>query len=213
LVTPSKLAHAIVPALVVGLVLLLVARPLAVLLSLIGFRFPLREQLFLSWAGLRGAVPIVLATFAVVRGVPDSERLLNIVFVLVVIFTLVQGPSLYPLARLLRISPAESTREIMVEAAPLDVLDAELLTMTIPPGSRLHSVSVLELQLPGQSVVTLVIRDGKTFVPGRDTQLRTGDEMLIVTTRSRRELTERRLRAVSREGPLAHWFNEYGDQP
>jgi cell volume regulation protein A len=85
--------------------------------------------------------------------------------------------------------------------------------MTIPPGSRLHSVSVLELQLPGQSVVTLVIRDGQTFVPGRDTQLRTGDEMLIVTTRSRRELTERRLRAVSRQGPLAHWFNEFGDKP
>ncbi len=212
LVTPSKLAHAIVPALVVGFVLLLVARPLAVLVSLLGFRFPLREQIFLSWAGLRGAVPIVLATFAVVRGVPDSERLLNIVFVLVVIFTLVQGPSLYPLARRLRISPTESTREIMVEAAPLDVLDAELLTMTIPPGSRLHSVSVLELQLPGQSVVTLVIREGKTFVPGRDTQLRTGDEMLIVTTRSRRELTERRLRAVSRQGPLAHWFNEFGDK-
>jgi cell volume regulation protein A len=211
LVDPSRLPHEVLPALVIGLVLLLVARPLGVLLSLLPFRLPVREQAFLSWAGLRGAVPIVLGTFAVVRGVPDSERLLNIVFVLVVIFTLVQGPSLYPLARLLRLSPRESTREIMVEAAPLDVLDAELLTMTIPPGSRLHSVTVLELQLPAPSVITLVIRDGHTFVPGHTTQLRAGDEMLIVTTRVGREQTERRLRAVSRSGPLAHWFSEYGE--
>jgi cell volume regulation protein A len=154
----------------------------------------------------------VLATFAVVRGVPDSDHLLNVVFVLVVIFTLVQGPSLYPLARLLQISPRESTRDLMVEAAPLDVLDAELITMTIPAGSKLHSTSILELQLPAPSVVTLVIRDGKTFVPSRDTQLRAGDELLIVTTRTGRDLTERRLRAVSRAGPLAHWFNEFGEQ-
>jgi cell volume regulation protein A len=211
LVNPSELPHEILPALVVGLVLLLVARPLSVLLSLTPFRFPVRDQVFLSWAGLRGAVPIVLTTFAVVRDVPDAERLLNIVFVLVVIFTLVQGPSLHPLARALGLIPLERAREIMVEAAPLDVLDAELLTMTIPPGSRLHSVTVLELQLPTPSVITLVIRDGRTIVPGRDTQLRTGDEMLIVTTRTLREATERRLRAVSRKGPLAHWFNEYGE--
>jgi cell volume regulation protein A len=210
LVTPSQLPHVLLPALVVGLVLLLVARPLAVLLCLVPFRFPVREQVFLSWGGLRGAVPIVLATFAVVRGAPEGGRLLNTVFVLVVIFTVVQGPSLAPLARLLKLSPRESTREILVEAAPLDVLDAELLTMTIPPGSRLHSVSVLELRLPDPSVITLIIRESHTFVPGRDTQLRTGDEMLIVTTRSRREITERRLRAVSRKGPLAHWFNEVG---
>jgi cell volume regulation protein A len=211
LVNPSELPHQILPALVVGLVLLLVARPLAVLLSLTPFRFPVRDQVFLSWAGLRGAVPIVLATFAVVRDVPDADRLLNIVFVLVVIFTLVQGPSLHPLARALGLIPLERAREIMVEAAPLDVHDAELLTMTIPPGSKLHSVTVLELQLPAPSVITLVIRDERTIVPGRDTQLKTGDEMLIVTTRTLREATERRLRAVSRKGPLAHWFNEYGE--
>jgi cell volume regulation protein A len=113
---------------------------------------------------------------------------------------------------MLRISPKESTRDMMVEAAPLDVLDAELLTMIIPVGSRLHSVSVLELQLPAPSVITLVIRDGHTFVPDHETTFRTGDEMLIVTTRGRRDITERRLRAVSRKGPLAHWFNEFGEQ-
>ena len=119
----------------------MVARPLSVVVSLAGFRVPWREQVFLSWAGLRGAVPIVLATFPIVAGVPDSIRLLNIVFILVVVYTLVQGPSLRPLAHRLGLIPKEATREIQVEAAPLDVLEAELLTMTVHPPSRLHNVT------------------------------------------------------------------------
>jgi cell volume regulation protein A len=211
LVDPSELPREIVTALVVGLVLLVVARPIAVLCCLLPFRVPWREQAFLSWAGLRGAVPIVLATFPVVQDVPHAGRLLNVVFVLVVIYTLVQGPSLPFVARLLRLTPRETTRQILVESAPLDVLDAELLTMTIPPESGLHAVTVLELRLPEPSVLNLVIRDGHSFVPTPDTQLRSGDELLIVTTRTRRELAERRLRAVSRRGPLAYWFDEYGE--
>jgi potassium/hydrogen antiporter len=210
LVTPSDLPGAIGPALLIGLVLLLLARPLSVLVSLVPFRIPLREQAFVAWAGLRGAVPIVLTTFAIVRGVPHSNDLLDIVFLLVVLYTLVQGPVLAPLARALGLSPRDAAREIAVEAAPLDVLDAELLTITITPGSKLHSVTVLELALPTPSVATLIIRDGHTFVPDRLTQLRTGDEMLIVTTRRQREATERRLRAVSRRGRLASWLGEHG---
>jgi potassium/hydrogen antiporter len=210
LVNPTRLPHELLPALVIGIVLLLIARPLAVVLSLVAFRIPYREQVFVSWAGLRGAVPIVLATFPIVSGVPHSDRLLDIVFVLVVVFTLVQGPSLSPLARAMRLVPRETAREILVESAPLDVLDAELLTMTIPTGSALNSVSIIELRLPDPSVITLIIREGRTFVPTLDTQLRTGDEMLIVTTRTKRDATERRLRAVGRRGPLARWFHEHG---
>jgi cell volume regulation protein A len=210
LVTPSELPDQIVPAVVIGLVLLLLARPLGVLASLLPFRIPLREQVFVSWAGLRGAVPIVLTTFAMVSDVPNSGRLLNIVFLLVVIFTLVQGPILAPLARRLNLSPKEATREILVESAPLDVHDAELLAMTIPPDSLLGSVSILELRLPKPSVVTMILRGEETFVPSADTQLRAGDEILIVTTRTQRDVTERRLRAVHRRGPLARWHGETG---
>lgn len=211
LVTPSRLPAQILPAVVIGLILVLVARPVSVAMSLLAFRVPIRHEGFLSWAGLRGAVPIVLATLPIVHGVPGSRRLLDIVFVLVVIFTVVQAPTLATLARWLRLVPREVTEEILVESAPLDVLDAELLTTTVAPGSRLHSVSILELRLPDPSVVTLIIRDGRTFVPSEDTQLRVGDELLIVTTRACRESTEHRLRAVSRRGPLAGWFNEHGE--
>lgn len=211
LVDPGELAAEVLPAIAIGLVLLLIARPLSVAISLAGFRIPWREQLFVSWAGLRGAVPIVLATFPIVGGVPDSLRLLNIVFILVVVFTLVQGPSLGLVARRLGLISKEATREIQVESAPLDVLEAELLTMTVHAPSRLHNVTVRELRLPDPSVITLIIRDGHTFVPQPDTRLAIGDELLIVTTSKTREATERRLRAVSRRGKLAHWFDEYGE--
>jgi potassium/hydrogen antiporter len=201
----------LVPAIVVGLVLLLVARPVSVAISLAGFRIPWREQVFISWAGLRGAVPIVLATFPIVEGVPNAIRLLNIVFILVVVYTLVQGPSLRWLAHRLGLISREATREIQVESAPLDVLEAELLTMTVQKPSRLHNVMVLELRLPDPSVITLIIRDGHTFVPQPDTRIAAGDELLIVTTPKTRAATERRLRAVSRRGKLAYWFDEYGE--
>ena len=209
--TPAISAVEIVPAIVIGLVLLLIARPASVVISLAAFRVPWKEQTFLSWAGLRGAVPIVLATFPIVEGVPDAIRLLNIVFILVVVFTLVQGPSLGALAHRLGLIPKEATREIQVEAAPLDVLEAELLTMTVHSPSRLHGVTVLELRLPDPSVITLIIRDGHTFVPQPDTRIAAGDELLIVTTPKTRTAAERRLRAVSRRGKLAYWFDEFGE--
>ncbi len=211
LVNPSELAGDVVAAIVVGLVLLLVARPLSVVASLVWFRIPWSQQIFLSWAGLRGAVPIVLATFPVVAGVADSHRLLNIVFMLVVVFTLVQGPSLGPIAQWLGLISREATREIQVDAAPLDMLDAELLTMTVQAPSQLHNVTIFELRLPDPAVITLIIRDGHTFVPIPDTRIETGDELLIVTTSKTRAAAESRLRAVSRRGKLAHWFDEYGE--
>ncbi|MFJ9551307.1 potassium/proton antiporter [Streptomyces erythrochromogenes] len=210
LVDPSELPSAVLPALAVGLVLLLIARPVSVAACLLPFRTPWREQAFISWAGLRGAVPIVLATFPIVAAVEGSRHLLNIVFVLVVVFTLVQGPTLPAAARLLHIARSGAVREIQVESAPLDVLDADLLTVTIPPGSRLNGVAVFELRLPPPAVITLLVRGGVTQVPGPDTVLAAGDELLLVTTSTTRQATERRLRAVGRRGKLARWLGEHG---
>ncbi|HEY8480885.1 MAG TPA: potassium/proton antiporter [Spirillospora sp.] len=211
LVDPSALPDAVVPGVVAGLVLLLAARPVSVLVCLPGFRIPWREQAFLSWAGLRGAVPIVLATYPIVSGVEGALDLLHVVFVLVVVFTLVQGPSLPAAARLLRVTQPGQAREATVEAAPLDVLHADLLTLTVPEGSRLHGVEIAELRLPPAAVVSLIVRDGTPVVPGPSTVLAEGDEVLIVTAEDVREETERRLRAVGRRGRLAYWLGEHGD--
>ncbi|WP_432073446.1 potassium/proton antiporter [Streptomyces wuyuanensis] len=211
LVTPSELPSAVLPAIAVGLVLLLAARPISVVVCLFPFRVPWPEQAFISWAGLRGAVPIVLATFPIVAGVDGARHLLNIVFVLVVLFTLVQGPSLPAVARLLGLTRPGALRDIQVETAPLDVLDADLLTVAIPEDSRLKGVAVFELRLPPPTVVTLIVREGATLVPDANTVLRTGDELLLITTPASREAAERRLRAIGRRGKLARWHGEHGN--
>ncbi|QYC41535.1 K(+)/H(+) antiporter NhaP [Nonomuraea coxensis DSM 45129] len=210
LVTPSELPAALLPATLIGLVLLLVARPVSVAACLTPFGMGWRHQAFIAWAGLRGAVPIVLATYPIVAAVPGSRQLLNIVFVLVVIFTLIQGPTLPLIARLLRITQPHQAREVEIEAAPLNVLAADLLTITIPPGSRMNGVEIFELRLPKPSIVTLIIRDGDTLVPDLDTPLREGDEVLIVTTPATRAEVENRLRAVGRGGRLAQWHDGAG---
>ncbi|MEU6796345.1 potassium/proton antiporter [Nonomuraea wenchangensis] len=211
LVTPRELPSALLPAVLIGLVLLLVARPLSVAACLTPFGMGWRHQAFISWAGLRGAVPIVLATYPIVAAVPGSRQLLNIVFVLVVIFTLIQGPTLPLIARLLRITQPHQAREVEIEAAPLNVLAADLLTLTIPSGSRMNGVEIFELRLPKPSIVTLIIRDGDTLVPEPDTPLREGDEVLIVTTPATRAEVENRLRAVGRGGRLAQWHDGRGE--
>ena len=255
LASPGRLGGALVPALVVGLALVLLARPLSVIVAAVlarpvrgwapagawsfrrrgaprpargggrrvgergsspgrgrpeRFRVGWRGTAFLSWAGLRGAVPIVLATIPLSAGTPGADGLFDAVFVLVIIFTLVQASTLGPAARVLRVTAPAEPAEIHVETAPLENIAADLLQLDVAPGSRLAGVHIDELRLPVGASVTLIVRDGAGFVPGPDTRLRTGDAMLIVATAAARDVAERRLRAVSRRGRLARWFGEEG---
>jgi cell volume regulation protein A len=205
LASPSQLPAQLVVAVVIGLVLLFVARPLSVLVSLTPFRIPLRDQAFLSWAGLRGAVPIVLATVPATLGTPNAERIFDLVFVLVVIFTLVQAPTLPWVAR--RLGLAESVRavDLDVETTPLETMGADVIQVTVGESSRLHGVELFELRLPPGANVTLVVRDGKGFVPQGQTVLRHGDQLLVVSTADVRHKAEQRIRDVDEGGRRAGW--------
>lgn len=108
LVTPHRLSPLIVPALILTAVLMFVARPVGVLASLLPFRWSLREAAFVAWAGLRGGVPIYLTIIPLLAGVPDGRRLFQIVFVIVVVSVAVQGWTVAPFARLLRLRPASA---------------------------------------------------------------------------------------------------------
>ena len=206
LASPSRLPEALPTALVVGAVLTFVARPLSVLLCATPFRVPWREQAFISWAGLRGAVPIVLATIPMAVGLPGADRIFDVVFLLVVIFTLVQGPTLPWVARRLGVTEETSPRDVPIESAPLEDLDATLMQVTVPAESRLAGVEVAELRLPPGAGVSLVLRAGEIFVPGPTTVLRAGDHLLVAAAREHRPTVERRLRAVSDSGRLAGWY-------
>jgi cell volume regulation protein A len=210
--SPSALVIAVIPALVAAVVLLLVARPLSILLATVPFRVPLREQAFLSWAGLRGAVPIVLAMIPLTRA-PDStaaRTLVDVVLVLVVLLTLLQGTTLPLVARLLRVSRPSEPTEIEVDAAPLDALSADLLQVRVPLGSKLHGVYLRELRLPTGAAVSLVVRGDHGFTPSPDTRLQERDQLLVVTTADARIGAEDRIRAVDRAGRLARWRGETG---
>ncbi|MDB1087328.1 potassium/proton antiporter [Streptomyces sp. ACA25] len=210
LVNPSELLDDFWPAIAIGLGLTLVARPLSVALSLLPFRRPWQEHVLMSWAGLRGAVPIVLATIPVVNGVAESDRVFNIVFLLVVVFTLLQGPTLPWVARRLHLGQDERTVDVDIESAPLERLRGHLLSVTIPRDSRMHGVEVAELRLPRAAAVTLVVRDGTSFVPDPTTVLMRGDELLVVATDPVRDEVEQRLHAVAEGGKLARWLRETG---
>ncbi|MFI9616670.1 potassium/proton antiporter [Streptomyces sp. NPDC052023] len=211
LVTPHELGDDILPALLIGLVLTMVARPLSVVLCLAPFRVPWQEQALMSWAGLRGAVPIILATIPMVNGVDGSRRIFNIVFVLVVVYTLVQGPTLPWLARTLHLRDgSQAAADLGIESAPLEQLRGHLLSVSIPRGSKMHGVEINELRLPAGAAVTLVVREGTSFVPLPTTVLRRGDELLVVATDPVRDAAEGRLRAVGRGGKLAGWLGTNG---
>jgi cell volume regulation protein A len=194
-------------AVVAGLVLTLVARPVSVAISSVVQPMPARELAFVSWAGLRGAVPIVLTTIPLAEGVRDSEQLFDLVFVMVVIYTLITGPTLPAVAKALKVTRPSEPRGLDIEAAPLERVAADLLEVTIAPTSQMHGVEVGELRLPQGSSVSMIVRDGEALVPERRTVLKHGDELLVVTPRTLRLRTEERLRQVSARGRLAQWLD------
>jgi cell volume regulation protein A len=139
-------------------------------------------------------------------GMPGADQVFDLVFVSVIVLTLLNAPSLLWVAKKLGLS--SNTREVDIEVAPLDQVEADLLQVRIADDSRLHGVSVSELRLPPNTSVSLVIRGDRTFTPhGRDT-LKAGDELLVVTPSAVRAKVEDRLRAVDRRGRLAGWVEE-----
>ena len=206
LATPERLEwwH-LVSAVVAGSVLTFVARPLSVFACGTWLRVPWNEQAFLGWAGVRGAVPIVLATIPLAHSVDRADDIFDIVFLFVVLFTFVQAPTLMKSANVLRVSTTEEARDVEIDAAPLERVSADLLQIHVPDRSKMIGVEVGELRLPRGASVALVVRRDETIPPQRTMRIRPGDDLLVVAPRAVRERTESRLRAVARQGRLAGW--------
>lgn len=205
LASPSKLWEATLPAIVIGSVLTFIARPFSVLVCLTPFRFSIREQSFVSWAGLRGAVPIVLATIPLTLGLPDAWHIFHVIFLLVVFFTIVQGPLLPLVARWMGVTEELCSHDIAVESAPLEGVRASLVQFQVPRGSQLIGMHVDELRMPSGAVLTMLIRGGEIIVPKRTQRLRADDQLLFAVRNSLVERTQNRLIALSRDGRLARW--------
>jgi potassium/hydrogen antiporter len=192
LASPARLLDAVLPALIVGGGLLLVARPLSVLLTMTPFRVSWRSQVFLSWAGLRGAVPIVLATLPISAGLPVADDVFDVVFVLVVIFTLVQAPVLPWLARRLGVDQGSAL------PGPADPAHTEagMLQYQLPQ-ELVARATIFEIGLPPAASVAMVVRHDHTFTPSQHTVLEPGDRLLVIAPAAQHKSVERCLQDLS----------------
>ncbi len=182
LVTPSKLVPDIGPALVIAAVLMLVARPVAVALCLAPFRFSLRELIFVSWVGLRGAVPIFLATVPVLSNLPGAETFFAIAFVVVLTSLALQGWTIGRAARLLDLElPASSdaSERLSVDLTGADI-DRDIAAYRVSETSRAIGYPFAELPLPRRCRVLSVIREGTVMAREKLPRLEADDLVLVV---------------------------------
>lgn len=200
---PSRLGGVAAEGLLIALVLILVARPIAVLLAASSFGFRPRELAFLSWVGLKGAVPITLATFPLMAGVPNSQVIFNAVFFVVLISAISQGWSLPLVARWLRLGrPADPTPPLSVEINALRHLDGEIVDYTVTPGAAIAGVLLRELARPDGLVVTLVVRDQQVIMPRGATALEPGDHVFVAMRSQVKPLVDRLFAPAAELGPL-----------
>ncbi|MEP1122531.1 MAG: potassium/proton antiporter [Ilumatobacter sp.] len=183
LVFPSRLVDNLATAILVAAVLILLARPLAVVSILAWSKTPIREMAVISWGGLRGAVPVVLATIPFTAGHPDGSLIFDITFVVVVLSVAVQAPTVGALARRLGVS-TEARTSVRPEIVPVDALGADLVEITIPDGSPLDAIALRDSPPPGGSRVAVIRRADDTIVPDGDTRLSAGDVLLVIAPRS-----------------------------
>ena len=184
LVTPSHLLEYLPVALGIAFALIFVARPIAVLISLLPFSFPWREQLFMSWVGLRGAVPIILALFPWLSGVEQQELYFDIAFVVVMVSLLIQGWTIAPLARWLNLEvpkrPQPQQRMPLSSVASKEALEVWLYRIDKDSPACDHSWSELKLTAPATFVG--LVRDGEWIQPETKPVVEEGDDLLVAAT-------------------------------
>ncbi len=176
LATPSDLISVAGPALAIAAFLMLVARPAAVMIGLLPFRLPWREQLFISWVGLRGAVPVVLALFPLIYGTEHARLYFNVAFFIVLVSLLLQGWTIAMTARWLRLEVPRAIEPLERVAldAPGHYDEYEILCYEVMPGSQIAGRELSELRLSDRGQIMVVLRDGdpQPLLPGLKFELR-----------------------------------------
>ncbi len=202
LVFPSELGSVAVNGIVLALVLTLVARPIATFASIGLAGYSPREMALVSWSGLRGALPVVFATFPVIEGVKHAEELFNLVFFVVITSALVQGATINPLARRLKLtSRAEAVPPPVMEVGTIRRLGAEVLEFPVGDDDAVAGRLVNELGLPRDALVNVIVRDDEALLPRGSTEVAAGDRLHIVVRENARSDVEA-LFGRWRDGPI-----------
>ncbi|PYE50527.1 potassium/proton antiporter [Deinococcus yavapaiensis] len=181
LVFPSQVAALAVPALLISLFLMFFARPLAVFASLALARAPSAHKTMVAWVGLRGAVPIILATFPLLEHLPGSQTIFDVAFVIMLTSLLVQGTTLPFVARQLNVvetTKSKNTRRLSF--TPTGAGKQDLVEVTVPEDSPVVGRRIVDLNFPPEALILLIHRAGEYIVPNGSTTLEAGDEIQVL---------------------------------
>lgn len=183
LVTPSELLKAAVPGVTVALVLTLISRPIAVLVCLAAFRYPIRELGYVAAVGLRGAVPIILAILPIMSGAAEAHRIFNVTFFGVIANALIPGAMVGRLAAWLGVAADEPPAPpALIEVASAEILEGgEITSFYIEPSSAVKGASISDLPLPSNCTVVLLIRGREVIPPRGSTNIAAGDHIYLLS--------------------------------
>lgn len=185
LVFPSQLVPVAPSALFLALFLIFIARPVAVMIALARAQLRLRQKLLIGWVGLRGSVPIILATFPLLAGLPVAPMLFNVVFFIVLTSVLLQGTTIPLMTRLLRLeAPLPRRKQYPLEFVPVTRTTSDLIELELPPGSPATDRRIVDLNLPKASLIVLIARGNDFLAPRGDTLLQKGDALLVLAEKT-----------------------------
>lgn len=181
LVFPRQMVPVIWPGLLIAAGLMSVARPLAVWVSTLTMGYTRRERMLLSWAGLRGAVPIVLATFPLLAGVPQSSTIFNVVFFVVLTSALIQGATISPLAEKLGlVEGAVPAKPVTLELVAMEKVNAEMIEVILTEGAPVVGKTLAECRFPEKATVSAILRGDRLVTPRGNTRLEAGDVLFVL---------------------------------
>lgn len=182
LVNPHELLKVALVASLIGVFMIIIGRPLSVLLCLLPFKkINVRSKIFISWVGLRGAVPIIFATYPVVAGIEGSNIIFNIVFFITILSLIIQGTTIPFVARALKLcTPLEKTGNDFGVELPEEI-DSNLADMTITQEMLDEADTLKDMDLPKGTLVMLVKREGEFLIPNGTLKLHVGDKLLLIS--------------------------------
>ncbi len=181
LVYPTDMIPYIGIGLMISLFLIVVARPVSVFLSLIFFKMRLRRRFYISWVGLRGAVPIVFATYPLLAGIDKAHIIFNIVFFISVTSVLIQGTTLAIVAKWLKVSLPEKVKKITdLDRLTLELPKSSAREFVVNPNYYAVDKRIVELNFPRSAFIVTILRDGKYIRPGGSTQVRENDQLMVI---------------------------------
>lgn len=181
LVTPTEIVPIVGKGLLIATILIFLARPISIFLCLAPFKFSLPEKGMISWVGLRGAVPIILATFPLLADIPQAQTMFNIVFFVVLTSVLLQGTSIPFVAKLLKVqAPYDARKRFPIEFDQTEGMDAFLENIIVPYNSVVVKKAIFELKVPPRALIVLISRNEKFIIPSGSTLIEGGDVLLIL---------------------------------